>query len=144
MLQTLHFCLLCTVPTKDSLSGPRKHQPNQCLAKTAHCSHISIQVKQTNPPKPYHSEQSHIYKGLLPVQQVLSTLRRAQHMKVMVSLLLSLNNMRPGTVQYTCQVLRTLLNDLESSLFSFLSHCEVQQEASPPQALSQKLVMEES
>lgn len=139
MLQTLHFCLLCTVPTKHSLSGPRKHQPNQCFAVTAYYSHISVQVKQTNPA----SEQSHIFRGLLPMQQVLNMLRRAQHMKVMVSLLLSLNNMCPVTVQYTCQVLRTLLEDLESSLFSFLSHHNTQQEASPPWALSWKSVMEE-
>ena len=49
----------------------------------------------------------------------------------------SLSNMSPVTVQYTCQFLRTLLNNLELVLFSLLSHSKVQQEASPPWALPQ-------
>lgn len=138
-LQTLHVCVLCMVPTIHSLSGPSKHQPNHSLARTAYSSHISIQVKQTYPAKSQHSQQSHIYKGLLPTRRLSSTLGRAQYTKVMVSLLLSLSNkcICPVTVQYTCWSSRTLLNNLEPLLFSLLSHSKVQQEAFPPWALPQ-------
>lgn len=131
-LQTLRVCLLCTVPTKHSLSGPSKHQPNHSLARKAYTSHTSIQIKQTNPAKLQRSQQSHVYKGLLPIQRVLSPLGRA-HEGNGFTASQSLSNMCPVTVQYTCWFLRTLLNNLES----LLSRSKVQQEASPPWALPQ-------